>query len=329
MFRMPGIALSLDEREEIRAGIERGESCAVIASLLGRDPSTVTRELRRNGGRHSYRAISAQRRAVKCRRRPKIPKLVANPALARVVNKDLRAGFSPAAVSARLRRGGGATVCAETLYQALYSRTFRGLTMLAHHCLRSRRRRRRPRGYRTRLTQRPHALGSIKTIHQRPPSAIERVELGHWEGDLITGPANQSAVITLVERVTRFTILGYLPTNHHADVVRAVLTHIFADVPPELRRTLTWDRGNEMAAWPRLETDSGLAVYFCDPHSPWQRPTNEHTNRQLRYWLPKGQDLRHYSEHDLRRITDFLNNQPRRLLNWDTPAQRYDAAAMH
>ena len=216
-----------------------------------------------------------------------------------------------------------------TLYQALYSRTFRGLTLLAHHCLRSRRRRRRPRGYRTRLTQRPRALGPFKTIHQRPPSAAERIELGHWEGDLITGPANQSAVITLVERVTRFTILGYLATNHHAGVVSAVLTRLFADVAPELRRTLTWDRGNEMAAWMRLERDSGLAVYFCDPRSPWQRPTNEQNNGQLRYWLPKGQDLRRYSEHDLCRITDFLNNQPRRLLNWDTPAQRYAAATMH
>jgi transposase, IS30 family len=326
---MPGVALSHDEREEIRAGIERGASFAAIADELRRDPSTVSREVARNGGRARYSAVVAQRRADKCRHRPKQAKLLADPVMAKAVNRDLRAGFSPAAVSARLRRAGGATVCHETVYRALYSKTFQGITLLPHQCLRTRRRRRRRRGYRTALTSRRHALGSFRTIHDRPASAQDRAEAGHWEGDLIVGPANRSAVITLVERATRFTLLGHLPTTHAAGEVRAALTRVFEHVPPHLRRTLTWDRGNEMAEWPTLERSRGLTVYFCDPRSPWQRPTNEHTNRQIRYWLPKGKDLRAYTDTDLQRIAGVLNDHPRRALAWDTPAERYAAAAMH
>jgi IS30 family transposase len=172
-------------------------------------------------------------------------------------------------------------------------------------------------------------LGPFKTVHQRPEAALGRAEAGHWEGDLITGTRNQSAVITLVDRSTRFTILGHLPIDHTALEVGRVLLEIFAEVPPTVRRTLTWDRGSEMAEWPALEEKTSLNVYFCDPRSPWQRPTNENTNRQLRYWLPKKEDLKRYSKTDLNQIAEVLNSHPRRTLSWETPAERYAAAAVH
>jgi IS30 family transposase len=270
--RMPGTALCLDEREEIRAGLCRKESFASIAELLDRDPSTISREVRRNGGRNNYRAVTAQRRADKQRQRPKHYKLLTDSALAKAVTIDLSNGFSPAAVSARLRQAGGSTVATETIYQALYDKKFRGLTIRPHRCLRSRRRLRRRRLPRADISKRNHTkhLGDIRSVHDRPAAVLDRSEPGHWEGDLIVGANNRTAVITLVERTSRFTLLGHLPGRHGAHEVLASLADVFTTVPPGLRRTLTWDRGLEMCEWRQLEAMTSLDVYFCDAHAPWQ-----------------------------------------------------------
>lgn len=325
---MPG-ALVLEEREEIRAGLSRGDSCRAIAARLGRSSSTVSREVRRHGGRHRYRACEAQRRAERARRRPKTPKLVADRLLARAVSKELRQGFSPVAVSRRLAARGEPTVAAETIYQALYSKQFRGLELLPTRCLRSRRRYRRTRKARQKMAGRSNTLGEFRSVHQRPFKFDDRSEIGHWEGDLIMGAFNRSAVVTLVERSTRLTLLGHLAGGHSAPEVLEALKVVFAQVPRLLRRTLTWDRGREMADWPLLEDAAGLRVYFCDPSSPWQRGSNEHTNRQLRFWFPKGSDLRQFDRSHLTRVEQVLNGTPRRLHNWTTPAELYAHAAMH
>lgn len=327
---MPGVVLSLVEREEIRAGIERAESCRAIASRLGRADSTVCREVARNGGRRRYRATTAEKRAQRCRRRPKTPKLVADRAARRQVNNDLRRGYSPAAVAVRLARAGGTKVCHETIYQALYSRDFRGVSLLPRDCLRSRRHTRRHRGYRARqFGSRPHVLGGFKAIEERPQRIEDRTEAGHWEGDLITGAYNRSAVITLIERTTRFVMLGHLRGAHSATEVSSELINVFTAVPDQLRRSLTWDRGTEMRTWVDTETATGLDIYFCDPHSPWQRGANENLNRLLRYWLPRGTDLSRHTRHDLERVASLVNDQPRKSLNWDTATERYAAAALH
>jgi IS30 family transposase len=321
---MPGVALSREEREEIRAGIERGSSCVEVARLLERAPSTVSREIRRNRGRLWYRAGTAELRAQGKRKRPKVPTLIADRQLARAVTIDLKAGYSPAGIAARLRATGGPTVSHETIYQALYATDFRGIRVLPAQCLRTRRRRRRRRGGR-RTTGREKTFGQFKLIDSRPAAANERSEPGHWEGDLIVGPHMRSAVVTLVERVSRLTRLGHVPGRHTAEIVSNALVTAFADVNVVMRSSLTWDQGIEMTRWRFVEDETGMPVYFCHPHSAWERPSNEHTNRQLRFWLPKGTDLSRASQEDLDRIAFVLNTLPRRTLNWQTPQQVYDA----
>lgn len=327
---MPGPALTMDEREEIRAGLERGETFTEIAAGLGRARSSVSREVRRNGGRDRYRAAVAQRRADRCRRRPKPFKLCVDAELAKTVHDELRQGFSPAAISMRTRqRADGRRIAAETIYAALYSKTFRGLTVLPTKCLRTRRRYRRPRSRRALYDARPTPLGrNFKTIDLRPRSAADRVETGHWEGDLICGPGNKTAVVTMVERATRFTVLGHLEARHTAADVLQALTKICSSMPAAMAKTITWDRGTEMACWSDLEQATGLSIYFCDARSPWQRGTNEHTNRQLRFWLPKGKPLDAPPER-LAEIAAIHNAHPRRLLGWRTPAELYAAASVH
>ncbi|SRR5712691_8788336 len=320
---MAGEPLSLLDREELRAGLERGESCAEIARWLCRDPSTVSREVARNGGRESYVAVDAQQRARRCRARPKQPKLLADRALAKAVSAELRKGYSPAGIAVRLREAGGPTVSHETIYQALYSPTFRGISMQGHHCLRSRRRRRRPR-CRERIPSDRAKFGEFKLIEDRSSAAADRSEPGHWEGDLLVGARHRSAVVTLVERMSRFTVLARLDGAHTAPEVRAALSRAFANVPTAMRSSLTWDQGGEISHWPLVEQDLGLPVYLCHPKAPWERPSNEHTNRQLRFWLPKGTDLSRHSQADLDRIADVLNTTPRRLFRWDTAARTYD-----
>jgi IS30 family transposase len=243
------------------------------------------------------------------------------------VERDLRAGYSPAGISVRLREAGGPTVCPETIYRALYSTSYGGLSLRAHECLRTRRRRRRPR-HAPGPARRRRQFGDFKLIDLRPSGAADRSEPGHWEGDLIIGAGHASAIITLVERTSRLTLLGALPHRRTASEVRAGLAVAFAPVPAWMRRSLTWDQGIEMADWSGIEADLDLEVFFCHPHSPWQRPSNEHTNRQLRYWLPRGRDLSHYPQATLDHIATILNTLPRRLLAWRTPQHLYDRLAL-
>lgn len=322
-------ALCLEEREEIRAGIEAGESAAAIARRLRRHRTTVSREIRRNRGRENYRAVSAQRRCDRCRQRPKPFKLVADPQLGRQVEIGLRKGFSPPAVAALLRAGGGPTVVHETIYRALYSRVFRGLGVLPRHCLRTRRFRRRPHSRRRALNIGWGLGGGLRLIDERPQSVRDRAEPGHWEGDLLMGSQpSRSSMITLVERSSRLVMLAKLPPCAGSFSVRDALIDVFADTPAHMRRTLTWDQGGEMRHWREVEDELELPIYFCHPRSPWERGSNENANRQLRYWFPKGSDINASSHNDLSRATFILNNQPRRLFNWSTSAERYAELTM-
>ena len=326
---MAGKALCLDEREEIRAGIERGQSAGAIARGLGRHPTTVSREIRRNGGRGFYRAFRAQKRCDRQRRRPKPFKLVTDPKLARTVERGLRQGFSPPAVAALLRAAGGPTVVHETIYRALYSRTFRGIGLLPRNCLRTRRLKRRHHN-RRRHTGMGWGLGrGFRLIDERPVIAGDRGQPGHWEGDLILGSrASHSAMITLVERTSRLVMVATLPRGSGSSEVRDALIEALRQVPVSMRRTLTWDQGSEMHLWRHVEEALELPVYFCHPRSPWERGSNENANRQLRYWFRKGTDIGVHSQAEVDQVTFILNNQPRRLLGWSTSAQRYGELAM-
>lgn len=327
---MPGKALCLEEREEIRAGIERRESAHEIARTLGRDPSTISREIKRNNGRSYYRAALAQRRCDRKRRRPKPFKLMANRKLGMEVEKGLRLGFSPAAIAALMRARDGERVAHETIYQALYSSTYRGISLMPHSCLRTRRRRRHHHNRRRRNPYRSW-LTSIRSISERPHTADDRQQAGHWEGDLILGTRQSgSAVITLVERTSRRLLLVPLFGGYTASAVADGLIGAFTDIPAHLRRSLTWDQGSEMSMWRHVEDDLELPIYFCHPRSPWERGSNENTNRQIRYWLPKRTHICAHPPQFYERIAYVLNNTPRRLLGWSSAEQRYrELAAMH
>ncbi len=269
----------------------------------GRHRSTVQREVDRNGGRSAYRAGAAQARAV--RLRPcRIAKLISDPALAADVRARLKAGFSPAAIAHLLH---GAST--ETIYQGVYSGV---LGVKACDVLRSRRHRRRRRNAADHRAP-SHLLGAFTSIHDRPPAFDERAEFGHWEGDLIIGARNASALD--------------LPGGYTAERVADRLGGWAATMPHDVLRSITWDRGSEMAHWSGLTLEWGADVYFADAHSPWQRGQNENGNRQLRYWLPKGTDLRSHSQADLDTICDVLNTQPRRSLGWKSPNDMYAAHA--
>lgn len=305
--------LALHERIGIRLELDHDPDVAWahIGRALDRTASTVRREVERNGGRDTYDPDIAQRRAQISRPRRQ-PKLVTDPALAEAVAADLRAGYSPAGCSHRI--GGVST---ETIYQAIYTGI---LGVRAVDVLRTRRHRRRGRNSRR---HRPdtHVLGRFRPISTRPAVVDARTEFGHWEGDLIIGAGNKSALITLNERCTRTQVVLDLPNGYGAERVADRLSAWVGTVAHNELRSLTWDRGSEMAQWENLRAVWGLDVFFCDPHSPWQRGQNEHGNRQLRFWLPKGTDLRVHTQRHLDAITTVLNTQPRRLLGWDTPAE--------
>jgi len=311
---MPGVELDEDEREEIRAAIERGESLTVTAGRLGRSVSTVCREVARNGGRGRYQAAAAQRRAGRKRRRPKPTRFEADTELARRVTERLAAKDSPMTIA---RREG---VSHETIYQAIYT-SGRGLAGGLHVHLHHRRRRRRCRRYAqaTRLSP----LGAFRPIAARPAAAAAREEIGHFEGDLIIGARGRSAVITLVDRATCFCLLGALGHSHDADSVSGRLERMLRQLPEQGLHTLTWDQGREMAAWDRLEHRIAVDVYFADPHAPWQRPVHENFNGLLRRWLPKGTDLAGYDQDDLDTVARQINHMPRRSLGWDHAHRHY------
>jgi transposase, IS30 family len=315
--------LSQDDRIEIAEGRSRGEPVKQIAARIGKSYQSVYRELARNrktGGR--YQPWYAHNQAYLRRRRPKPRRLAVDAELREVVAGKLAKHWSPAQISRWLRRRyrhrPGWHVCTETIYEAVY----RGLVIpVSAQNLRTGRtyRHRRGRG-RTRDGALKQST-SMKSIHQRPAAAQSRWQAGHWEGDLIVGAAQRSAIATLVERKFRLTVLVPIPKDHSAQTVGDALIAAFTKLPGRLRRTLTWDQGNEMFHHQRIEQQTGLKIYFADPHSPWQRGSNENTNGLLRQYFPKGTDLSVWTAGQLDQVAAELNDRPRLCIGDRTPHQ--------
>jgi IS30 family transposase len=318
------MGLSTVEREEIRVGIQRGESASAIARRLGRVPSTVTREINRNGGRGKYLAWSADRRAQEMARRAKPAKLVVNQRLRAEVVSRLEQRHSPEQIAARLRDDfpdePEMWVSHETIYQSLFVQARGQFRRDLTAYLRTQRTRRKPRRVDGETKKITGIVGMI-SIRERPAEVEDRAVPGHWEGDLLVGSANRSAIVTLVERSTRYVLLGRVG-RHDAETTCTVLTELIGRLPIHLRKTLTWDQGREMAAHAQFTIATDVAVYFCDPHSPWQRGSNENTNGLLRQYFPKGTDLSSFTQADLDAVASELNRRPRQTLGWMTPSEK-------
>ena len=316
--------LSLAEREEISCGLQRGESFRVIAATLGRHHGTIAREVNANGGRQGYRAWRADRRACVLARRPKPTVFERSPRLRRFVEAKLRLRWSPQQIAARLVAefpdDSEMRVSHETIYQSLFVQGRGGLRKELAVCLRTGRTRRRPRSRAASVNR--GKIADMVMISERPAEVEDRAVPGHWEGDLIIGKDGKSAVGTLVERTSRFVMVMALPDGRRAELVRDALAATVQQLPQRLRRSITWDQGREMAEHVLFTVDSGVQVYFCDPHSPWQRGSNENTNGLLRQYLPKGTDLAQHSQAELDAIADELNGRPRQTLGWATPSER-------
>jgi transposase, IS30 family len=326
----PVTRLSYRERCRIEALLDAGWTQAAIARDLGRHRCTISREVTRNqtvraGG--SYGADNAQSKADQEARRPKVARLASNLALRREVQDRLVDDHSPEQIARRLRADfpddPEMWVSHETIYQSLYVQSRGGLKReLARH-LRTGRTLRKPH---RQPDQRRERFAGMVMISERPAEVADRAVPGHWEGDLILGSTESgSAVGTLVERTTRFVMLLHLPGGHTADIVQEAMVAKMTTLPEQLRRSLTWDQGSEMANHVQIAEATGLSIYFCDPHSPWQRGTNENTNGLLRQYLPKGKDLSFYGPGMLDQIAAQLNGRPRKTLNWRTPAEALDA----
>jgi len=319
--------LSSEDRAVIAAGLRRDLSYAQIGALICRDRSVVWREVARNRGPDgSYWGPVAHRAAHERRRRPKEFRLAQNPALARRIETWMDDGWSPKLIATILKQDHPQMimdrVSHETIYQSLYVQGRGQLRQDLHRQLSLKRARRKSRSSGPRRNTSP--FNEAYTIRDRPASDADRAVPGQWEGDLVIGAGGGSAVGTLVERTTRFTILLHLPARHDAETVAAAMIREMSDLPAHLRRGLTWDRGSELAQYRRIELALEMPVYFCDPRSPWQRGTNENTNRLLRHWLTKGSDLSVHTAADLRQIAATLNARPRPTLNLQTPAQALD-----
>ena len=313
--------LSLVEREEISRGIAAGLSARSIAGRIGRPSSTVSREIGRNGGRGGYRALAADAGAFE-----KVSKLAANAELAGAVATKLDEDWSPQQIAEWLRRehpdDAVMRVSHESIYRDVYMPSRKAFDASMFHRLRSGRSIRRPRGKRS-----SHGRGQIRdpvSIRERPVEADDREVPGHWEGDLVYG-TRPSAVATLVDRATRYTMVVALPNGHKADAVARALIEQMGCLPSQLRRSLTWDRGLEMAHHAAISAALSMPVFFCDPHHPWQRGTNENTNRLLRQYLHKKADLGCFTQDQLDSVAAKLNHRPRRVLGWTTPAGAFDA----
>lgn len=323
--RRSRLALTLAEREEISRGLVAGRSLRSIAVALGRSPSTLSREIGRNGGSGRYRAAAADSRAWKQTLRPKPCKFAVHGQLQQTVATKLALEWSPQQIAGWLKRTNprneARQVSHETIYRSLYVQA-RGVLkkqLIAH--LRSQRPIRRSRH----ATMKGKRLGQISnavSISERPASVEDRAVPGHWEGDLLCGSKN-SFIVTLVERHSRYVMLAKVPNRETQTVVNALIKQA-RKLPDELCKSLTWDRGKELADHQRFTMETDIAVYFCDPQSPWQRGSNENTNRLLRQYFPRGTDLAPHSQADLNKVARRLNERPRKTLDFETPAERFN-----
>jgi transposase, IS30 family len=313
--------LCLDERVEIYLGLQLELSFTAIAGRLGRAVSTVSREVNNHGGRGGYRPQLAHRAAEVAARRPKMTKLASDPVLCGRVVADLQRLWSPQQIARRLRvehpDQAELRVSHETIYKSIYVQGRGELRRELARCLRTGRAQRRRQGRNDARARIPNMV----LISERPAEAADRAVPGHWEGDLIIGAHNRSAIATLVERSTRYVMLGRL-ADQRAETARQTITELILRLPEHLRRSLTWDQGREMAQHAAFSIDTGVAVYFCDPHSPWQRGSNENTNGLLRQYFPKGTSLSRYTQHELDAVAASLNDRPRQTLNWMKPSEK-------
>ena len=318
--RRSRLSLTLAEREEISRGVVAGRSVRAIAEAMDRAPSTISREIARNGGSGRYRAAAADKRAWKRALRPKLCKLAINAQLRQAVVAKLERNWSPEQIAGWLKHvhpeSEARRVSHETIYRSLYVQA-RGVLkkQLVQH-LRSHRSIRHSRH----ATQKGRRANTI-SIRERPASVEDRAVPGHWEGDLVLGAKN-SQIITLVERQSRYVMLAKIPNRETQTVVNALIKQA-RKLPDELYKSLTWDNGGELADHRRFTLATDVAVYFCNPHSPWQRGSNENTNRLLRQYLPKGTDLAPHSQAQLNHIARELNERPRKTLDFHTPAERF------
>ena len=317
-------ALTLAEREEISRAVVAGQSMRSIAAQLGRAPSTVSREIKRNGGQEGYRASRADQAAWDRGRRPKAGKLAANRVLARLVAGKLRLQWSPEQVAGWLKRtypdDASRQVSPETIYRSLFIQARGALKQeLVAHLRRSRVMRRSR--HHTQKTNDHGRITDTVSISERPANVDDRAVPGHWEGDLLFGSKN-SQIATLVERQTRYVMLGKVAGKDTETVIDALVKNA-RKLPDQLYQSLTWDRGKEMADHKRFTLATDIKVYFCDPQNPWQRGSNENTNGLLRQYFPKGTDLSRYSQAKLNAVARRLNERPRKTLNFETPAERF------
>jgi len=326
------LALTLAEREDISRGVVAGQSARSIATSLGRSPSTVSREINRNGGRRSYRASKAEQAAWDRADRPKTCKLVENRALARVVARKLKQLWSPEQIAGWLKRkypdDESYQVSHETIYRSLFIQARGALKKeLLQHLRRSRAMRRSR--HHTQKTEDHGRITGTVSISERPASVEDRAVPGHWEGDLLFGP-KESQIATLVERHTRYVMLAKVNSKDSETVINALIKQAHK-LPRELYKSLTWDRGSEMAEHSRFMLATDIKVYFCDPQSPWQRGSNENTNGLLRQYFPKGTDLSLHSQAKLNAVARQLNERPRKTLDYETPAERFSqcVASIH
>jgi len=320
---LKGRCLSFAEREEIAVARAAGESMRSIATRLRRSPSTISRELGRNLDRQGrYRATAAHAWAYERASRPKPAKLATNLVLRAKVEQDLEKKYSPEQITGRLRMefpdDPEMRVSPETIYQSLYVQSRGALRRDLAVCLRTGRALRRPS---RKVGQRKNRIPDMINIAERPAEVQDRAVPGNWEGDLIIGKQNQTAIGTLVERQTGYVMLLHLPEGYKPEQVRDVLAAKIKTLPESLRLSLTWDQGPEMRDWKHVAVDAGIDIYFCDPHAPWQRGTNENTNGLLRQYFPKGSDLSAHSSEDLDWVAQELNDRPRKRLAFRKPIE--------
>jgi IS30 family transposase len=325
--------LSQEERIKIADGLIHEKSIRDIAKALGRSPSTISREIDRNfdSKTERYNPYAAEMLAQKRLARPKIPKVIAMPRLMKYIKDRLKDQWSPEQISNRLKvdypDDKAMRISTETIYQAIYIQAKGQLKLEVQRALRSGKVHRKSRG--DGRTKRSRFREPMVMISERPPEVEDRAVPGHWEGDLITGAKNQSAIGTLVERTTSYLALCHLPDDHSALSVQQAVIDEVRDMPDELRKSLTWDQGAELALHKQITIATNLDVYFCDPHSPWQRGSNENTNGLLRQYFPKGTDLSVHSKAELVRVARLMNNRPRKKLGWYTPIEAMNYVIEH